>query len=123
MKAFPALLLALACTLGSCQRPETSTDMPATNSDALATDSVAAPDATMAAASVSTEAAARTAVRDYVQELPNRVVYQVDSASVVDADAQFQVLVPRTDWAGRMPNKAAFNVDKQTGVVTVQPVK
>jgi len=120
IKTLPALLLGLACALGSCQRTENATDMPAATDDAMAADSAAAPDA---AAMISTEADARTAVRDYVQELPNRALYQVDSASVVDADAQFQVLVPRTDWAGRMPNKAAFNVDKQTGVVTVQPVK
>ncbi|MBC6611808.1 hypothetical protein H8B15_12810 [Hymenobacter sp. BT507] len=124
MKNLPALLLGLACALGSCQRTETTTDMPATTADTVTADSAATPATTSVPnASINTEAAARTAVRDYVQELPNRTVYQVDSASVVESDAQFQVLVPRTDWAGRMPNKAAFNVDKQTGVVSVQPVK
>ncbi|QNE38548.1 hypothetical protein F1C16_02770 [Hymenobacter sp. NBH84] len=119
MKTIPALLIGFGCTLGSCQRTQ---DTPTT--DAIAADSAAAPaTATMPNTSVGTEAAARTAVHDYVQELPNRTVYQVDSSSVMESDAQFQVLVPRTDWAGRMPNKAAFNVDKQTGVVTVQPVK
>ena len=123
MKTIPALLLGLGCILGSCQRTQDTTGTPATT-DAMATDSAAAPTAsTMPDTAANTEAAARTAVRDYVQELPDRAVYQLDSASVVESDAQFQVLVPRTDWAGRMPNKAAFNVDKQTGVVTVQPVK
>ncbi|OWP62988.1 hypothetical protein CDA63_11430 [Hymenobacter amundsenii] len=92
--------------LGSCQRPETATDTPAS-----------------AAVPVTTEAAARAAVGSYVQALPEHDLYQTDSASVMEAGAQFQVLVPRTDWAGRMPNKAAFNVDKQTGAVTEQLVK
>lgn len=124
MRILPALLLSLACVLGSCQRTEIATEMPATTADATTADSAASPDAaTMPAAAVGAEAAARTAVKDYVQALPNRAVYQLDSASVIESDAQFQVLVPRTDWAGRMPNRAAFNVDKQTGVVTAQPVK
>ncbi|UOR03787.1 hypothetical protein MUN82_12600 [Hymenobacter aerilatus] len=124
MKKLLTLLLGFACALGSCQRTETTTDMPTTTADTITADSAAAPATTSTPnTSVSTEADAHIAVRNYVQELPNRAVYQLDSASVVDADAQFQVLVPRTDWAGRMPNKAAFNVDKQTGVVSVQPVK
>jgi hypothetical protein len=42
---------------------------------------------------------------------------------VVDVDTHWQVLVPRTDWAQRMPNRARFEVDKQTGQVSTQPVK
>ena len=68
-------------------------------------------------------AAARAAVGRYVQALPNATLYVPDSASVVDVDTHWQVLVPRTDWAQRMPNKAAFEVDKATGTVTTRPVK
>jgi hypothetical protein len=46
-----------------------------------------------------------------------------DSARVNDNEATWQVLVPRTDWANRMPNRARFEVDKQTGQVSSQPVK
>jgi hypothetical protein len=42
---------------------------------------------------------------------------------VNDNEATWQVLVPRTDWAKRMPNRARFEVDKQTGQVSSQPVK
>ena len=119
-KFFPALLLGLACALCNCQRPQDATSSLDTTPPVNATDSMTTASATGGPA---TEASARMAVRSYVQELPNRAVYQLDSAQVMEAGTQYQVLVPRTDWAGRMPNKAAFNVDKQTGVVTVQPVK
>ncbi|MBX0289612.1 hypothetical protein K3G63_04135 [Hymenobacter sp. HSC-4F20] len=59
----------------------------------------------------------------YVQQQPNPALYQLDSARVLELEAQWQVLVPRTDWVGRMPNKAAFTVDKATGTVTGLPVK
>ena len=116
MTRLPLLLLSLACALGSCQRTETTPDTAATPNPTTAT-------AAVSATSVGTATAARTVVQSYVQALPNHALYQVDSASIVESDAQFQVLVPRIDWAGRMPNKAAFNVDKQTGTVTEQPVK
>ncbi|QJX47894.1 hypothetical protein HMJ29_13455 [Hymenobacter taeanensis] len=70
-----------------------------------------------------TEDAARAAVAAYVKTQPSAALYQSDSARVVDAETKWQVLVPRTDWAGRMPNAAAFEVDKQTGAVTTLKVK
>lgn len=73
--------------------------------------------------SVGTADAARAAVADYLKTQPNATLYQSDSARVVDVDTKWQVLVPRTDWVGRMPNAAAFEVDKQTGAVTTLKVK
>ena len=70
-----------------------------------------------------TAEAARAAVGRYLQGQPNAALYVLDSASVVDVDTHWQVLVPRTDWAGRMPNRARFEVDKQTGQVSSAPVK
>ena len=70
-----------------------------------------------------TAEAARAAVARYIQSQPNAARYVPDSASVLDVDAHWQVLVPRTDWVGRMPNKAAFEVDKATGQVSTRPVK
>ena len=70
-----------------------------------------------------TAEAARAAVVRYLQGQPNAARYVPDSASIVDVDAHWQVLVPRTDWAQRMPNKAAFEVDKATGTVRPLPVK
>ncbi|TGE08239.1 hypothetical protein [Hymenobacter fodinae] len=67
--------------------------------------------------------AARAAVAAYVKSQPNAALYQLDSARVMDVDTNWQVLVPRTDWAGRMPNAAAFEVDKKTGTVTTLKVK
>ncbi|WP_156126286.1 hypothetical protein [Hymenobacter sp. DG25B] len=69
------------------------------------------------------QADALSAVRRYVLAQPNASLFVVDSASVVDAGPQWQVLVPRTDWAGRMPNRAAFEVSKTTGQVSTRPVK
>ncbi len=76
-----------------------------------------------AAASAPTEAAARAAVARHIQALPNAALFVPDSTRVNDNDATWQVLVPRTDWAGRMPNRARFEVDKQTGEVHSAPVK
>lgn len=70
-----------------------------------------------------TEAQARQAVQRYVQAQPNANLYLTDSASVLEVDNHWQVLVPRRDWADRMPNRAAFEVDKQTGEVSGMPVK
>jgi hypothetical protein len=72
---------------------------------------------------VTDQAAARAAVARYLQSQPNAQLYVVDSARVVDVDTHWQVLVPRTDWAGRMPNRARFEVDKVTGTVQDLPVK
>ncbi|GAB3242195.1 hypothetical protein GCM10027346_38230 [Hymenobacter seoulensis] len=66
---------------------------------------------------------ALAAVTRYVQQQSNASLFQVDSARALDVQDHWQVLVPRTDWAGRMPNKAAFRVDKQTGAVTTVSVK
>jgi hypothetical protein len=75
------------------------------------------------ATTATTPEAARAAVARYLQGQPNAALYVLDSASVLNADAHWQVLVPRTDWAKRMPNKAAFEVDKATGQVVTRPVK
>jgi hypothetical protein len=108
-------LLALgAGVLASCQpTPNTTTS--------AAPAAEAAPAA--ATAPVPDEASARAAVARHIQTLPNAALYVPDSARVNDNEASWQVLVPRTDWAGRMPNRARFEVDKQTGQVSSQPVK
>jgi hypothetical protein len=62
-------------------------------------------------------------VARHIQTLPNAALFVPDSARVNDNDATWQVLVPRTDWAGRMPNRARFEVNKQTGEVSSAPVK
>lgn len=84
---------------------------------------MATPADTSSATPAATEAAARAAVARYIQAQPNAALYVPDSARVVDVDTHWQVLVPRTDWAQRMPNRARFEVDKQTGQVSTQPVK
>jgi hypothetical protein len=84
---------------------------------------MATPAATSSATPAATEAAARSAVAHYIQAQPNAALYVPDSARVVDVDTHWQVLVPRTDWTQRMPNRARFEVDKQTGQVSTQPVK
>jgi len=73
--------------------------------------------------SIPTEGAARNAVAAYLKSQPNANLYVVDSARVADDETQWQVLVPRTDWSGRMPNRAAFEVDKRTGKVRTLLVK
>jgi len=102
--------------LAGCQSaPPTTTPPPAAD---------AAPATTPAAGpAVATEAAARAAVARHIRTLPNATLYVPDSARVNDNDASWQVLVPRTDWAGRMPNRARFEVNKQTGEVSSAPVK
>ena len=70
-----------------------------------------------------TAKAARAAVARYLLGQPNAALYVPDSASVVEVATRWQVLVPRTDWVRRMPNKAAFEVDKATGAVTTLRVK
>ena len=105
-------LLALgAGVLASCQpTPNAATGTPP-------------PAEAAATTAVTTEASARAAVARHIQALPNAALYVPDSARVNDNAASWQVLVPRTDWAGRMPNRARFEVDKQTGRVSSQPVK
>lgn len=81
------------------------------------------PQAVPPASRVASAASARAAVASYLSQQPNRQLYVADSARVVDAGSHYQVLVPRTDWAGRLPNRAAFEVDKATGAVTTRAVK
>jgi hypothetical protein len=101
--------------LASCQSSApTSASAPAAAAPATAP---------AAAAGAPTEAAARAAVARHIQTLPNAALFVPDSARVNDNDATWQVLVPRTDWANRMPNRARFEVDKQTGQVSSAPVK
>jgi hypothetical protein len=101
--------------LASCQ-----SSAPATASAPAATDATTAP---MPPTAAPDEAAARAAVARHIQTLPNAALYVPDSARVNDNEATWQVLVPRTDWANRMPNRARFEVDKQTGQVSSAPVK
>jgi hypothetical protein len=106
--------------LAGCQ----STSAPATaGAPATAAPDTAAAPAPAAAPGAPTEAAARAAVARHIQTLPNAALFVPDSARVNDNDATWQVLVPRTDWAQRMPNRARFEVDKQTGKVSSAPVK
>ena len=107
--------------LASCQSSApTSASAPAT---AVPDSTATTAPAPAPAAGAPTEAAARAAVARHIQTLPNAALFVPDSARVNDNDATWQVLVPRTDWAGRMPNRARFEVDKQTGQVSSAPVK
>ncbi|PJJ58867.1 hypothetical protein [Hymenobacter chitinivorans] len=116
-KVLPFLLLGAAGLFGSCQQK------PATDSATPPTADTIAPPAPATGTAVSTEAEARTAIGRYVQGLPNAKLFVVDSATAFEVDDHWQVLVPRTDWAGRMPNKAAFEVNKSTGAVKTLMVK
>lgn len=109
---FFAVLTLAATALASCQPP-----LPTT------TKGTRPAETTPVAPVAPTEAAARAAVARHIQALPNAALYVPDSARVNDNDASWQVLVPRTDWAGRMPNRARFEVSKQTGQVSSRPVK
>jgi hypothetical protein len=118
LKTLPIGVLLLA--LAGCQSATTPTTASPTSSPAGAVPSaISMPNGTPAP----TAEAARAAVARYLQGQPNAALYVPDSASIVDVDAHWQVLVPRTDWAQRMPNKAAFEVDKATGAVRTLPVK
>jgi hypothetical protein len=115
---FPLLALG-AAALASCHASTpTLADAPTLGN----TPGMPAPTAA-AAPGAPTEAAARAAVAHYIQPLREAALYALDSARVNDNGPTWQVLVPRTDWAGRMPNRARFEVDKQTGQVSGQPVK
>lgn len=96
--------------LGACQSPKTTQQAPD-------------PSTIPPAGRVATVAGARAAVAAYLSRQPNASLFVPDSARVVDAGTSYQVLVPRTDWAGRMPNRAAFDVDKATGTVRTRAVK
>ncbi|QKG55716.1 hypothetical protein GKZ68_03095 [Hymenobacter sp. BRD128] len=111
-RCFSALLLG---GLAACQ----SASLPTTSAPAAVPSAISMPPAT----SAPTPEAARAAVAQYLQGQPSAALYVLDSASVLNADAHWQVLVPRTDWARRMPHKAAFEVDKATGQVVSRPVK
>lgn len=100
--------------LASCQPTATS------NSPAQA---ATAAQPTRPSSGALTEAAARAAVGEYLRTQANAALYVLDSARVNDNESSWQVLVPRTDWAGRMPNRARFEVDKASGAVQTAPVK
>jgi hypothetical protein len=104
------ILFEIVCLLGSCQQPHANADQAVQNTP-------------FAAASAPTVAAAQTMVLRHLQGQPQVDLYQLDSMRLLEVDGHWQVLVPRTDWVGRMPNAAAFKVDKQTGQVTSIPVK
>ncbi|HEX8328062.1 MAG TPA: hypothetical protein VF629_11020 [Hymenobacter sp.] len=97
--------------LGSCQPPAPAASTPGQ------------PTAIQPAAAGAPAADARAAVGRYLQGQPNAALYVLDSARVNDNEATWQVLVPRTDWAQRMPNAARFEVNKATGAVETAPVK
>ena len=108
------LWVGAACLLASCQqttKPDAA--VPSATEQAAAQPAAGAP----------TAAEARAAVGRYLQSQPNAALYVLDSARVNDNEATWQVLVPRTDWAQRMPNRARFEVSKATGAVQTAPVK
>ncbi len=115
---FPLLALG-AGVLASCQ----PTPNAATGTAPSAETAPTSPAVPAAATAALDEAGARAAVARHIQTLPNAALYVPDSARVNDNEASWQVLVPRTDWANRMPNRARFEVDKKTGQVSSQPVK
>jgi hypothetical protein len=116
LKPAASLLFGFILALSACQPSPPATET------TTATEAPAAP-AEAPATGAPTEADARVAVGRYVQSQPNAALFVVDSASVVDVDTHWQVLVPRTDWAGRMPNRAHFEVDKASGTVSTGTVK
>jgi hypothetical protein len=109
---FPLLALVNYFTLQGCQQPQPASSNPVQEGAA-----------TTAPTGAATEAAARTAITKHLQQQPNVALFQLDSARFMDLDTHWQVMVPRTDWAKRMPNAAAFEVDKKTGRVSTLMVK
>lgn len=104
--------------LGGCQStPPAETKAPA------ATPVAVAPAVTEPQLAVPTGADARATVARFILTQPNPTRYVVDSALVNDDGDTWQVLVPRTDWAQRMPNRARFTVSKATGFVRTEAVK
>ncbi|UOQ96198.1 hypothetical protein MUN81_13145 [Hymenobacter sp. 5317J-9] len=113
MKPFlSCLLVGAAATLSNCQQTPPA-DQPTQAPVAVAPTPTAG----------LTEADARAKVATYVKTMPNPELYVTDSARVNDNGATWQVLVPRRDWARRMPNSARFEVQKETGAVSTAPVK
>lgn len=112
------ITLASLSVVSSCQstKPVAAPATPATSAPAPAT-------TTTTTTSAGTEAEARAVLARYVQQLPNAAVYQLASATATDVQTKWQIMVPRTDWAKVMPNAAAFEVDKQTGAVTMLRVR
>ncbi|MGI4874037.1 MAG: hypothetical protein ACRYFX_23000 [Janthinobacterium lividum] len=109
MKTTYILFLCVLSALVGCQSP------PTINSTGLPSSAISTP--------APSEAAAKAAVARYVIGLPTAHLYELDHARAVEVDTYWQVLVPRTDWVNRMPNCAAFNVDKSTGSVRVLAAK
>lgn len=107
----PYLALSAALFLASCQQSP--------QADTAAQPPVQAPQP----AAPKTEAEARALTAAHIQTLPNAALYVADSARVNDNGTTWQVLVPRRDWAKRMPNSARFEVDKTTGEVNTGAVK
>ncbi|GAB2963189.1 hypothetical protein GCM10027048_35030 [Hymenobacter coalescens] len=112
MKQLLVLALPCAALLTCCQPAAQTTGTPVVRS-------APAPPAR----SAGTEGEARAVLREYLRNQPQADLYVADSAALVEVDAQWQALVPRTDWVGRMPNRAAFQIDKLTGEVRPLPVK
>lgn len=106
---FPRLLAA-ASLLASCRLAPPAS-------------AVMVPTASPAPAAAATATEARAAVSRYLHGQPNGFLYVLDSARINDNDATWQVLVPRTDWARRLPGRARFEVEKATGTVRPAPVK
>ncbi|WP_201984644.1 hypothetical protein [Hymenobacter rubidus] len=107
VKPSPVLLLSAAALLANCQH----------------TPHPAATPTTSEFTTTLTVADARAAVAGYLQTQPNAALYLLDSAHVTDNETSWQVLVPRTDWAHRLPSRARFEVDKTTGNVHPGAVK
>jgi hypothetical protein len=118
VKSLSFLLLGTAWALASCQQTPPSASTPTEPTAPATTPATTAP----ATAQLS-EADAKVAVGKFIQNQPNATLFVVDSARVNDNEATWQVLVPRTDWAKRMPNAARFEVDKTTGAVSTGMVK
>ena len=95
------ILVALAAALVSCQQTPTTT---------APTEAPSAATPSNTPTGAPTEAAARAAIGRYLQGQPNTNFYVVDSARTINLGAYWQVPVPRTDWARRMPNRAASKV-------------
>lgn len=117
MKHLPILALTALALLGSCQQTP-ATEQTSTQQTPTEQNTPAPP-----TSSAATEGQARAVLARYIGQQPQAARYQVDSARLVEVDAVWQAMVPRTDWKGRMPNAAAFEIDKLTGQVRVLPVR
>ena len=115
LKPLTCFLLGLAGALAGCQPPA--------DNAARAPVELAQPAPAGSLPGARSQAMALLQVARYLGSQPNADRFVLDSARVNDNGASWQVLVPRTDWAGRMPNRARFEVDKATGAVSPGPVK